>query len=300
MLEERIMNMLNGITDEQLIAALANIDQLRSLRRFTEYGTSHYVLISPELAKSILENNNWNNRPFITAKVKQFKEIIQSGNWGIHSQGIAFTHDGRLLNGQHRLAGIFASKKPCILAVVFNERDESYRYMDTGTRRSLSDTAGIPKQSAQLVKFFNYLCYGATVVQPLPALNMADSLEAAISVKNSISTNGQNVPVRAAFVSSWILKPNDREYACLSFLALCKPTEVIEIPDVHLTYMRNKQHNRGIIKRGGSVQVSEYYNALNLFDPSRKNIRMFRKNDACEAFHKSGMKNHFESWGIVT
>jgi hypothetical protein len=68
-----------------------------------------YQIITPAMARQWLEKSNTKNRPMKEETVMAFARDMKSGNWLRTHQGIAFDADGRLLDGQHRLAAIVRS-----------------------------------------------------------------------------------------------------------------------------------------------------------------------------------------------
>ncbi|MFB8416467.1 hypothetical protein ACFC63_13300 [Streptomyces albidoflavus] len=75
------------------------------------------TLVTPELAIEWLRRNIENNRPVSHGKVRQWKTDIEQGRWKLTHQGIAFDPEGNLIDGQHRLLAIAASKRPIWIPV---------------------------------------------------------------------------------------------------------------------------------------------------------------------------------------
>ena len=65
-----------------------------------------YELITPEIAADLLETND-NNRKISVGQVEAFATDITNNNWDeTVSSAIAIDKDGKLRDGQHRLAAI--------------------------------------------------------------------------------------------------------------------------------------------------------------------------------------------------
>lgn len=62
--------------------------------------------IGPEEAEKYLSGNT-HNRPVRQKKVEKYAIIAREGKWKLTHQGIAFTEDGTLIDGQHRLMAIW-------------------------------------------------------------------------------------------------------------------------------------------------------------------------------------------------
>ena len=100
------------------------------------------VELTIELAEKWLAGNVHNRsvRPRVVAR---FARDMRNGNWAITGETIAFTEDGRLLDGQHRLyARVDAGDplpKPVLVAVVRGIAPEAQDLMDTGAVRTAGD-----------------------------------------------------------------------------------------------------------------------------------------------------------------
>ncbi|MGI5195677.1 hypothetical protein ACQEVY_18845 [Streptomyces sp. CA-288835] len=96
-------------------------------------------LVTPEKAQKWLSENNRGNRPLSATHVSSLARALERGEWRIHHQGIAFTADGRLLDGQHRLAAIVQARKPAELLIARGVDPATFSVMDTGKRRTARD-----------------------------------------------------------------------------------------------------------------------------------------------------------------
>lgn len=65
-------------------------------------------IISPENAKAYLENNA-HHRKVKQKKIDAYMKEMQDGKWRLNGKVIIFDKNGRLLNGQHRLAAVVQS-----------------------------------------------------------------------------------------------------------------------------------------------------------------------------------------------
>ena len=71
--------------------------------------TTSLMTITPELAKSILDSSNNNNRSISTDRVDTYARAMSAGQWMLTHQGISFYDDGELADGQHRLMAVVKS-----------------------------------------------------------------------------------------------------------------------------------------------------------------------------------------------
>jgi hypothetical protein len=105
--------------------------------------------ITPELAQSILKNNNDGNRPLKKDHIKMLTDSIKRGEWMLNGESIAFSESGRLLDGQHRLTACVNSGKSFKTIVIRGiEDDSAFGTIDIGKPRSVTDLMslkGLPK-----------------------------------------------------------------------------------------------------------------------------------------------------------
>lgn len=98
------------------------------------------IEITPEEARLILESHNDGNRYLRKAGSKYIAEQIKNGEWiSDHPQPICFSKDGKLLDGQHRIAGIARADEAVWATVRFGVDPDHIRYIDTGISRTLGD-----------------------------------------------------------------------------------------------------------------------------------------------------------------
>lgn len=105
--------------------------------------TNRLCRISPEMAQFILDNFNTNNRPKKTGKIELFTQDMKNGRWKVTHQGIAFTDQGVLADGQNTLESIVRSGKPQVVQVFFGVPHANVTHIDMGTARSVADSAKI-------------------------------------------------------------------------------------------------------------------------------------------------------------
>ncbi|NBW12652.1 MAG: hypothetical protein EBR82_31975 [Caulobacteraceae bacterium] len=97
-------------------------------------------LITPEIAKQLLEGNE-GNRVLRCATVEFLRLAILRGEWKLSHQGIAIANDGRLIDGQHRLTAIVEANVAVLMMVARDVPPETFQVVDRGVRRTLADVA---------------------------------------------------------------------------------------------------------------------------------------------------------------
>jgi len=98
-----------------------------------------YMDITPEKAFNWLENANASNRKIIDSHVRRLARDMKNGHWHLTHQGIAFSTDGVLLDGQHRLWAIVESQMTVKMAVTFNLPAHVRMTIDIIQTRSMAD-----------------------------------------------------------------------------------------------------------------------------------------------------------------
>ncbi|MFJ8473916.1 hypothetical protein [Kitasatospora sp. NPDC094011] len=132
--------------------------------------TSRVVLVTPELAGSILERNR-DNRPRDRAVIKQIAEAIVRGEWQVTHQGIALSgsiESGRLLDGQHRLEAVKHCGTAVPMLIFEHVPEETFSVLDTGRSRSAGAVLALAGQK-------DYTLLAATVRHVQLYRSMPDS-----------------------------------------------------------------------------------------------------------------------------
>jgi len=103
------------------------------------YTNVYTVDVTPELAKLWLAVGRFNRRVNYSAVAKYVRQI-DAGLWRCTHQGIAFTREGILIDGQHRLLAVVKTGKTVQMIVFTDEPLENFQFIDCGRNRSNLDT----------------------------------------------------------------------------------------------------------------------------------------------------------------
>jgi hypothetical protein len=95
-------------------------------------------IITPEQASELLKANT-NNRKMKTRRVNELVRAIKNGEWAFNGDAIRITNDGRLIDGQHRLAAIAAAGVPVKTVMFRGATDDDQLTIDLGAKRTFSD-----------------------------------------------------------------------------------------------------------------------------------------------------------------
>lgn len=142
--------MLNTLTDTQTELVLAGpaptkkqvreLEQFKALfkdlvsrskRKAEGHFISETLRITPLIAEWLLAETNIGNRTLREGRSDTFAQTIQGGNFQTTSQGISFTRDSQLNNGQHRLDAIKKSGKAVNIFCVFGENRDAFFVHDS-------------------------------------------------------------------------------------------------------------------------------------------------------------------------
>jgi len=102
------------------------------IERFFQRQDPHSIVIdvTPEIAAAWLTECNTHNRRLIDAHVEALAGEMKDGRWRLTHQGIAFSTNRVLLDGQHRLWAIVISEVTVPMRVFFNEPANSIGAID--------------------------------------------------------------------------------------------------------------------------------------------------------------------------
>lgn len=101
-----------------------------------------FQTITPTQASRYLEANR-SNRPLSRSSVDSYVGAMLAGEWMLNAEPIKFDWDGRLVDGQHRLAAIVKAKTPQQFLVVWDLDPEVFKTLDTGKKRTADDVLAI-------------------------------------------------------------------------------------------------------------------------------------------------------------
>lgn len=102
--------------------------------------------ITPELATEIMARNP-RNRSILGNRVDLYAADIAEGRWSFNGEAIIISSDGRVTDGQHRLAAIIKAGVPIVSAIAFGVDFETRKTTDQGRPKTAGDYAamdGIP------------------------------------------------------------------------------------------------------------------------------------------------------------
>jgi len=106
--------------------------------------------VSPEIAEDWISHCNSRNRNLSDKYVEYLIKEIEAGRWKLTHQGIAFSPNRVLLDGQHRLWAVALSGKTVPMRVFFNVPPEAMDAIDTGRVRTNDQIISLAGELGQI------------------------------------------------------------------------------------------------------------------------------------------------------
>lgn len=104
----------------------------------TADSSTEWVLVTPDDAQEWLSVNT-KNRRLSSHTVDFYANQIKTGDWMANGQPIIFGKNGKLLDGQHRLAAIIQAGRAAPSLVVRGVDNDAFKSIDRGRPRSIAD-----------------------------------------------------------------------------------------------------------------------------------------------------------------
>lgn len=182
------------------------------------------VQVTPRLAREWL-NANTRNRPLRPVHVERLRASFERGEYVMTHQGIAFSTDGTVADGQHRLTAIslLPDRYSFPMLVTYGlDHDAAFPVIDVVmATRSVSDVLGLDRKVTEVGMFLCRLWEGKssgitpTLARPFIALT-ADQTADLMNFCCATSKTWSSAPVRTAAVVSIMLK-RDSDYVKLMY-----------------------------------------------------------------------------------
>jgi hypothetical protein len=119
-----------------------------------------FEVITPERAKHILETQNISNRRMRSWWSEAMAQSMKRGEFKTTHQGIAFSEEGYLLDGQHRLSAIVKAGVPVEMLCVYGLDASAFGFIDIGIKRNVADLTGLSKRTAETCRLASGIVYG--------------------------------------------------------------------------------------------------------------------------------------------
>lgn len=122
--------------------------------------TATFEIITPKRAQEFLDSSTGNRH---TRKwwVEALSAALKRGEWITTHQGFAFSESGRFLDGHHRAQAIIRSGVTVRALVVRGIDDDAFKVTDVGVKRTVSDTTGLHKTTAEVCRLASQYVFRA-------------------------------------------------------------------------------------------------------------------------------------------
>jgi hypothetical protein len=100
------------------------------------------IIVTPEIAAAFLDKN-LSNRKVKRRNVDAMAKDMVKGRFSFTGDSIRFSHDGKLIDGQHRLLACVKAEKPFETLVIYDLDPAVQAKIDTNIVRSIGDTLAI-------------------------------------------------------------------------------------------------------------------------------------------------------------
>lgn len=229
------------------------------------------MLVTPEMANDWLQLNT-NNRRLRRWWAEALAAAMRRGEWTPTHQGIAFSVSGKLIDGQHRLFAITKAGIAQSMLVVNGVPDEAFAVLDIGVKRSISDTTGLSKKTAEACRFAASLLHGGGVtpqqVSQIAACGLGEIHERLLQACNSSSAIYTAAPMRVAACIQ-VMDGHSEDYIFDLYRRLTL-RHFEDLPPIGYAFVR--QAGAGKIDTAGSSKAELLARALKLFNPDYRNI----------------------------
>lgn len=183
---------------------------------------SSIVRVTPALAAEWMKQNTTNRR-LRPAVVDSYARQMAAGQWRMTHQGVAFTADGELVDGQHRLQSVIKSGVSVDMMVTWGVAADAFAYLDGGVPRSMSDRLKMPRNLVEAANFTLLLTGDkrATAEELRRACEtLAPTFQRIVVACGAISKIASSVPVRVSAAVLMLEQPLKAESVLTTYRAL--------------------------------------------------------------------------------
>lgn len=229
------------------------------------------VNVTPQMAADWLKFNT-SNRPLRRTVVNGLKVALTRGEYIPSHQGIAFSEDGTLLDGQHRLTAISELRDGAFpMLVTWGVSREAFKVMDIGVKRTAADALGEDRRLVEVARLIAVMfepqraAITPTMLIPIIEAVEVPHFDLITFAPRNIKT-WSSAPVRAAAVVS-ILEGKDPDYIKTVYRSLVL-TDFSSMPRVAQALV--KSHLDGRIRASSPYDM--FSRCMVVFDPAKSNL----------------------------
>lgn len=239
---------------------------------------SSYETITPPIARNWLGQNTA-NRNLRRNVVDGYKSIFDRGEYKVTHQGIAFTIDGTLVDGQHRLTAI--SEMPddfsVLMLVTRGLEEDAYMAIDLGLKRTAADVLRENSRVAEVARFLaSLVANNKSAITPTFMLPFVEYFkphhDELVDFCPTVSKTWSSAPVRTAAVLQLVNGANP-DYVKTVYRALIL-TDMNAMPPAAQSLFRSALN--GSVSASGRLDI--LCRALKVFQPDNAALRVIKIN----------------------
>lgn len=233
------------------------------------------AIVTPAMARHWLDRCNVDNRKIRKTQVRRLEYAIANGSYRENVSTIAFSLDGRLLNGQHTLMAVCNSGTDVSLTIQYGMPAESFDAYDTGAPRSLTDVTKLGSFEVSIINVLHQAIHRSTMpdrISPIMLKKFYWSFDDAfreMTLINSYKSILKPAMIPAAFVASYYVEMNNREWHKSILRWMANDVEIVQemkMPKVVNAW--NASMNRTKLVRNGGTNARHHFflKAMRVFD----------------------------------
>lgn len=235
------------------------------------------VTVTPELAAEWLKKNT-DNRALRNWHVESLASAILRDEWVLTHQGVAFSTDGRLIDGQHRLAAIVRANRPVLISVTRNVVESAFKTIDQGIKRTLSDVFGVDSRIMEPVRAACTIYYGNSRTTPDRVEAIYESgLGATLAELVAFCGTSRRVFSSANFklgAAISIMDGSEKGYVMTQYKAMLN-LDVDNLSNASKAILKQVQQGTCLSKRSGDLLAR----SLIVFDQSKRDCTKIQISD---------------------
>ena len=239
--------------------------------------------ITPDMARSWLNNNNEGNRSIKSQVVNKYARDLTDKKWRVTHQCIAFDSTGMLVDGQHRLSAVVFANQSMMAYVACYQTAESAMKLpiDMQAKRAVYDVLQVSRRDQETVMAALRLIKTCAALPTMSEIEIAinnarDILDVVHKCLTSTVKYRSAAPARAAIMCLLHEYPDRAEYIAQIY-RMFVAMDLQELPSSVLALLKNLDGNT--LKSGGSDQRELLLRVYYAFSPANFGVKIIRLAD---------------------
>lgn len=245
--------------------------------------SSERKLITPEIARAMLQRNAGNRKPR-PKTFQAYEKDMRAGKWVETHEAIAVSKSGNIINGQHRLIALARAEVSLwFLVVTYDDAETAIDLpIDCGAKRSLSDITGESVQVTQVASMlWRYAISGRQIEPRLHEMTEVLAV-AKPAIESVIDASRSNRRFKASAMARSALVAN---------LLIAEAKWHEEIAESYRRWVAGENAmwasvealNKQCAKLEGKFTSESWCKIFTSFSPEKRHLRIIRVNDEEQA-----------------